>query len=85
MMHVLRALGRRAFRIFRVCTLALTSIIDTDTVIMFEEAYKQQPGNEELAVQTFFANVRAGRWKYAQQVCPHSRVLCAPKFCYYYI
>jgi N-terminal acetyltransferase B complex non-catalytic subunit len=35
---------------------------------MFEEAYKQQPGNEDLAGQTFFANVRAGHWKVAQQV-----------------
>lgn len=37
-------------------------------VTMFEEAYKQQPANEELAAQTFFANVRAGNWKSAQQV-----------------
>lgn len=37
-------------------------------VTMFEEAYKQQPGNEEFAAQTFFANVRAGHWKSAQQV-----------------
>ncbi|TFK42516.1 actin cytoskeleton organization protein [Crucibulum laeve] len=39
-----------------------------DTVTMFEEAYKQQPSNEELGAQTFFANVRAGQWKSAQQV-----------------
>lgn len=37
-------------------------------VTMFEEAYKQQPTNEELGAQTFFANVRAGHWKSAQQV-----------------
>lgn len=37
-------------------------------VLMFEEAYKQQPMNEELGAQTFFANVRAGQWKSAQQV-----------------
>jgi len=37
-------------------------------VTMFEEAYKQQPANEELGVQAFFANVRAGHWKSAQQV-----------------
>ncbi|KAF9265486.1 actin cytoskeleton organization protein [Marasmius fiardii PR-910] len=39
-----------------------------DMVAMFEEAYKQQPGNEELGAQTFFANVRAGHWKSAQQI-----------------
>lgn len=39
-------------------------------VTMFEEAYKKQPGNEDLAAQTFFANVRAQRWKFAQQVHP---------------
>jgi hypothetical protein len=37
-------------------------------VTMFEEAFKLQPTNEELGAQTFFANVRAGRWKSAQQV-----------------
>jgi hypothetical protein len=41
---------------------------DKDMVMMFEEAYKQQPGNEELGAQTFFANVRASNWKSAQQV-----------------
>jgi N-terminal acetyltransferase B complex non-catalytic subunit len=35
---------------------------------MFEEAFKKEPNNEELAAQTFFANVRAGRWNFAQQV-----------------
>ncbi|KAK7467226.1 mitochondrial distribution and morphology [Stygiomarasmius scandens] len=39
-----------------------------DMVTMFEEAYKQQPANEELGVQAFFANVRAGHWKSAQQI-----------------
>ncbi|GLB34889.1 putative N-acetyltransferase B complex (NatB) non catalytic subunit [Lyophyllum shimeji] len=39
-----------------------------DMVTMFEEAYKQQPFNEELGAQTFFANVRAGQWKSAQQI-----------------
>ncbi|KAF4576791.1 hypothetical protein EYR36_004771 [Pleurotus pulmonarius] len=39
-----------------------------DTVTMFEEAFKQQPSNEELGAQTFFANVRAGHWKSAQQI-----------------
>ncbi|KAJ3568563.1 hypothetical protein NP233_g5635 [Leucocoprinus birnbaumii] len=39
-----------------------------DMVKMFDEAYKQQPANEELAAQTFFANVRALQWKSAQLV-----------------
>ncbi|KAF9464770.1 N-acetyltransferase B complex non catalytic subunit-domain-containing protein [Collybia nuda] len=39
-----------------------------DMVTMFEEAYKQQPSNEELGAQTFFANVRAAQWKSAQQI-----------------
>ena len=39
---------------------------------MFENAYKQQPTNEDLGAQTFFANVRTGNWKTAQQV----RLLC---------
>ncbi|KAJ7685258.1 actin cytoskeleton organization protein [Mycena polygramma] len=39
-----------------------------DMVTMFEEAYKQQPGNEDLAAQTFFANVRILNWKAAQQI-----------------
>ncbi|TRM57612.1 N-acetyltransferase B complex non catalytic subunit-domain-containing protein, partial [Schizophyllum amplum] len=42
MMHVLRGLGRNAF--------------------------KKQPGNEELGCQTVFANIRALRWKTAQQL-----------------
>lgn len=45
--------------------------VDNDMVTMFEEAYKQQPGNEDLAAQTFFANVRAQRWKFAQQARVH--------------
>jgi hypothetical protein len=39
---------------------------------MFDHAYKQQPTNEELGAQTFFANVRTGQWKVAQQVIPLS-------------
>ncbi|KAI0054150.1 hypothetical protein FA95DRAFT_1579189 [Auriscalpium vulgare] len=39
-----------------------------DTVTMFEDALKRQPGNEELAMQTFFANVRTGNWKAGQQL-----------------
>ncbi|KAI0670373.1 actin cytoskeleton organization protein [Trametes maxima] len=39
-----------------------------DMVTMYEDAYKQQPGNEELGTQTFFANARIGNWKVAQQI-----------------
>lgn len=35
---------------------------------MYDEAYKAQPGNEELGAQDFFANVRTGNWKAAQQI-----------------
>ena len=35
---------------------------------MYEEAYKKQPGNEDLGAQTFFANVRASHWKSAHNV-----------------
>ena len=38
---------------------------------MYEDAYKQQPANEELGQQTFFANARIGNWKAAQQVGAH--------------
>ncbi len=43
---------------------------DMDMVTMYDDAYKQQPANEELGTQTFFANVRIGNWKAAQQVGP---------------
>ncbi|KAF8910991.1 actin cytoskeleton organization protein [Gymnopilus junonius] len=39
-----------------------------DMVTMFDEAYKQQPTNEDLGAQTFFANVRVSRWKSAHQI-----------------
>ncbi|KAI0748133.1 N-acetyltransferase B complex non catalytic subunit-domain-containing protein [Daedaleopsis nitida] len=39
-----------------------------DMVAMYEDAYKQQPANEELGTQTFYANVRIGNWKAAQQI-----------------
>ncbi|EIW85127.1 actin cytoskeleton organization protein [Coniophora puteana RWD-64-598 SS2] len=39
-----------------------------DIVSMFENAYKQQPQNEDLGVQTFFAYARTGNWKVAQQI-----------------
>lgn len=35
---------------------------------MYDEAYRKQPGNEELGAQDFFANVRTGNWKSAQQI-----------------
>lgn len=37
-----------------------------DLVKLFEDAFKQQPDNDELGRQAFFANVRAGNWKAAQ-------------------
>ena len=49
---------------------------------MFEEAYKQQPLNEELGAQTFFANVRASQWKFAQQVPDFA---CCYQKLYHYI
>lgn len=41
---------------------------DMDIILMYESAWKQSPGNEELGVQTFNANIRTGNWKIAQQV-----------------
>jgi len=40
----------------------------TDMVAMYEDAYKQQPINEELGTQAFMANLRIGNWKAAQQI-----------------
>ncbi|KLO04672.1 actin cytoskeleton organization protein [Schizopora paradoxa] len=39
-----------------------------DLVTMYDEAYRKQPANEELGIQDFFANVRTGNWKNAQQI-----------------
>lgn len=39
-----------------------------DIITMYEAAWKQQPGNEDLGAQTFSANARTGNWKSAQQV-----------------
>ncbi|KAF8325563.1 N-acetyltransferase B complex non catalytic subunit-domain-containing protein [Cantharellus anzutake] len=39
-----------------------------DAVNMYEDAFKKTPNNEELGVQTFFANIRVGSWKAAQQI-----------------
>ncbi|KAG6336410.1 hypothetical protein ID866_2683 [Astraeus odoratus] len=41
---------------------------NTDLVAMCEEAYKAQPQNEEYGAQAFFAHIRAGNWKSAQQI-----------------
>jgi hypothetical protein len=41
---------------------------DNDLVTMFDHAFKQQPTSEELGAQTFFALIRIGNWKFAQQV-----------------
>ncbi len=46
----------------------MRSLLDRDTVVMFEEAFKKEPTNEDLGAQTFLSNVRAGHWKSAQQV-----------------
>jgi len=53
---------------------------DADLVKLFEDAFKQQPDNEELGRQAFFANVRAGYWKAAQLV-RISRSLCLATSC----
>lgn len=42
---------------------------DLDIITMYEAAWKQQPGNEDLGAQTFSANARTGNWKSAQQAC----------------
>ena len=50
---------------------------------MFEEAFKRQPLNEDLGMQTFFANIRTGNWKTGQQV-RHSffSIQCTTKACH---
>lgn len=35
---------------------------------MYDEAYRVQPDNIDLGDQAFFANVRTGNWKAAQQI-----------------
>ena len=67
------------------CALSLKPLhADGDLVKLFEEAFKQQPDNDELGRQAFFANVRAGNWKVAQLVrifllfsCEHCCVIGA--------
>lgn len=34
---------------------------------MYDTAWRQQPANDDLAIQTFSANARTGNWKAAQQ------------------
>lgn len=46
----------------------LNARTDNDVIGMFEEAFKRHPTNEDFGGQTFFANIRAGNWKAAQQV-----------------
>ncbi|KAJ3537583.1 hypothetical protein NM688_g6661 [Phlebia brevispora] len=40
----------------------------SDIVTMYDTAWRQQPSNDDLAIQTFSANARTGNWKAAQQV-----------------
>lgn len=57
-----------AYALMCVAPTWLITFADTDMVSMFDEAYRAQPNNEELGAQDFFANVRTGNWKSAQQV-----------------
>ena len=70
MMHVLKGLGRSKSSIPCRLQEPTSPFLVTDMVNMFEEAYKQQPLNEEYGAQTFFAHVRTANWKSAQQVHP---------------
>ena len=49
--------------------------IVTDLVKLFEDAFKQQPDNDEFGRQAFFANVRTGNWKAAQLVSLHTLLM----------
>jgi hypothetical protein len=49
----------------------------TDLVKLFEDAFKQQPDNDEFGRQAFFANVRTGNWKAAQLVSLHTLLMCS--------
>ena len=68
MMHVLKGLGRSTSSTPCRLQVPTSSFLVTDMVSMFEDAYKQQPLNEEYGAQTFFAHVRTANWKSAQQV-----------------
>lgn len=83
MQHVLRGLGRSKFKTSYLCAsrLIISVLEDADMIGMFEDAFKQQPENEELGAQTFFANVRTSNWKVAQQVyasAPPRESGCSP-------
>ncbi|KAG8902855.1 hypothetical protein FRB99_004017 [Tulasnella sp. 403] len=39
-----------------------------EITVMFEEAFKKQPHNEELGAQTFMSMIRVGSWKSAQVI-----------------
>jgi hypothetical protein len=70
-MHALRHLGRCQWALPFIRRLQLKRLYAVaDLVKLFEEAFKQQPDNDELGRQAFFANVRAGNWKAAQLVRP---------------
>jgi len=69
MMHVLKGLGKSKSSFLCRFQGPASTFLVTDMVNMFEEAYKQQPLNEEYGAQTFFAHVRTANWKSAQQVC----------------
>ena len=45
-----------------------SSPTDDDVTEMYDEAFKKQPGNEELGAQAFMANAKISNWKIAQQV-----------------
>lgn len=64
------------------CALWLKPLgIDGDLVKLFEDAFKQQPDNDELGRQAFFANVRAGNWKAAQLVRISTLRIPSATFC----
>jgi len=72
------ACSTRARQAYVSCVVRKASIndriLDTDLVTMFDEAFKKQPSNEDLGIQTFFANVRTSNWKSAHQVCQSVKV-----------
>jgi hypothetical protein len=69
LMHALRHLGRCQCAAPFTCGPWLKQLdAVSDLVKLFEDAFKQQPDNDELGRQAFFANVRAGNWKAAQLV-----------------
>jgi N-terminal acetyltransferase B complex non-catalytic subunit len=84
MMHSLKTLGRseNIQLVQRSLLLTYRTSLDKDMVTMYEEAYKRQPTNEELGAQTFFAQVRTGNWKNAQQVCTNTKLVLTCAFIY---